>query len=150
VRANPNSWKRDPFTTGEAIPYQDRFSETEFAALQDGLIPQAMEDKWFVYFEEPYLFLHRSWTGEPVYRVRLSTDADGVNVAEALCVVEILNPAMADYQARLLDFLIGNLLLGKAKPFPLAGGFVDPENEALLQHAIAGTGYPQVEAESDD
>jgi hypothetical protein len=142
MKAIADSWKREPFTTGLAISYKERFSEVEYIKLQEGLIPRAMEDKWFVYFDEPYLFFHRSWTGKPVYRVRLSAHADGATVTEALCVSDVLELTGAAYQVRLLDFLISNLLLGKAKPFPLPDGLVEPA-KGVLQHAISGTGYPQ-------
>lgn len=146
MRATADSWKREPFTTGVVIPYQDRFFESEYAKLQEGLIPGVMEDKWFVYFEEPYLFLHRSWTGQPVYRARLSACGDGATVTEALCVPRVLEANGPVYQARLLDFLISNLLLGKAKPFPVPDGFVE-QAKGAFQHAISGTGYPQVASE---
>lgn len=141
MRATADSWKREPFTAGLAIPYQDSFTETEHAKLQEGLVPRQMEDKWFVYFDEPYLFLHRSWTGKPVYRVRLSSDFGGVTITEALCVSDVLDATGAAYQVKLLDFLISNLLLGKAKPFPVPSGLTEPA-KGLLQHAISGTGYP--------
>jgi hypothetical protein len=142
VKATADSWKREPFTTGVAIPYEDRFTETEYEKLKEGLVPREMEDKWFVYFAEPHLFFHRSWTGEPVYRVKLSAGTDGVSVTEALCVSDVLEAAGAAYQGKLLDFLVGNLLLGKAKPFPLPDGFVEPA-KGVLQHTVSGTGYPQ-------
>jgi hypothetical protein len=143
VRAIANSWKREPFTIGAAIPYQDRFSESEYAKLQEGLIPGVMEDKWFLYFEEPYFFLYRSWTGQPVYRARSSACGDGATVAEALYGPGVLEANGPVYQARLLDFLISNVLFGKAKPFPVPDGFVE-QAKGAFQHAISGTGYPQV------
>jgi len=102
-----------------------------------------MEDKWFIYFEAPHLFLHRSWTGLPAYRVALTASGDGAAVDEALCVAEAVQETGAEYQAKLLDFLISNLVLGKSKPFPVPAGARKPET-VLLQHAVAGTGYPQV------
>lgn len=104
-----------------------------------------MEDKWFVYFEEPYLFFHRSWTGVPVYRVELAPDADGATVTEALWSADLAGVERADpiYQAQLLNFLICNLLLGQSKPFPRP----DTAQESapgLFQHHIAGTGYREV------
>ena len=33
-----------------------------------------MEDKWFEYFENNILYIHRSWTGICIYKVRFSTD----------------------------------------------------------------------------
>jgi len=68
-RATSTSWQRIPFKDGVVLPYAAEFDSVEFSRVRDGLIPWAMEDKWFVYFEEPHLFLHRSWTGQPVYRL---------------------------------------------------------------------------------
>ena len=51
-----------------------RYSDREFARLSAGQIPQEMEDKWFVYYSEPCLYLHRSWTGICVYKVEFKPD----------------------------------------------------------------------------
>ncbi|HEX4304019.1 MAG TPA: hypothetical protein VHZ78_14575 [Rhizomicrobium sp.] len=138
--ATPDSWKREPFTAGSPIPYEARFTAAEYARLRDGLVPHAMEDKWFVYFEAPYLFLHRSWTGKPVYRIKLEETADGALVAEALCAPDVVAQQKPDYSAALLHFFISNLLLGKAVPFPVPAD-LDPGKRAILQHALSGTGY---------
>ena len=142
MTATANSWKHKPFLAGRPIPYAESFSGPEYSKLREGLIPQAMEDKWFIYFDEPHLFLHRSWTGEPVFRVRLTASGDGAAVAEALCVSDLLQNG-PEYQAVLLDFLIGNLLLGKAKPFPMPDGQTE-QARGILQHHVSGTGYEQV------
>jgi hypothetical protein len=34
-----------------------------FLHTAKGLIPRAMEDKWYIYFENDCLYFHRSWTG---------------------------------------------------------------------------------------
>ena len=39
------------------------FTEEQYQKLQKGLIPKAMEDKWYIYFENDCLYFHRSWTG---------------------------------------------------------------------------------------
>jgi hypothetical protein len=101
-----------------------------------------MEDKWFIYFEEPHVFLHRSWTGRPVYRVTLTASDNGASVAEALCVPEVLEKSGPAYEAELLDFLVSNLLLGMTKPLPIPAGAKNPET-GLLQHVTSGTGFPQ-------
>jgi hypothetical protein len=69
MTADKDSWKREPFTGGLPIPFQATFSPTELSRLRKGLIPKSMDDKWFIYFESPYLYLHRSWTGKLIYRV---------------------------------------------------------------------------------
>jgi len=140
----PDSWKRLPFTTGQPINYAAVFSPAEFARLQEGLLPACMEDKWFVYYEEPHLFFHRSWTGSPVYRISLAADAESWSVTEALWADKFAEKGEGDpaYQARLLDFLVSNLLLGQAKPFLMPDGGVEPQ-PGLLQHNVSGTGYLQ-------
>jgi len=80
--ASSSSWKRKPFEVGVPIRYRAVFSVEQFARLKIGLIPQVMEDKWFIYYEPPHLFLHRSWTGQPVYRLALQEVEGGAEVTE--------------------------------------------------------------------
>ena len=47
-----------------------KFTPEEVENLRFGNVPQAMEDKWFVYMEGDTLFAHRSWTGYCIYRVK--------------------------------------------------------------------------------
>jgi hypothetical protein len=71
MSATPASWEHKPFKEVVPIPYQATFDAAQFARLRMGLVPQEMENKWFIYFDEPYLCVHRSWTGQPVYRLML-------------------------------------------------------------------------------
>ena len=43
----------------EAIALDRTYTAPEFERLKAGHIPEAMEDKWFVFYEEPWLYLHR-------------------------------------------------------------------------------------------
>jgi hypothetical protein len=147
VRASATSRKREPFKEGTALNYRVTYDEEQFALLKDGLIPHEMEDKWFIYYEEPYLYFHRSWTGLPVYRVTLkSLPTGGAQVIEALWSKGPTFPDAAtrdsEYPAKLLDFLITSLLLRQSKSFPMPSGFGD-HAPGLLQHVISGTGFPQ-------
>jgi len=47
------------------------FSAEQYKKLQYGLISKQMEDKWFIYFEEDWLYFHRSWTGYGIYRAQI-------------------------------------------------------------------------------
>src|SRR5882757_8930770 len=143
MTATRASWKCQPFENGLPLPYQAVFTSEQFAQLREGLVPDAMEDKWFIFYEEPHLFLHRSWTGRPVYRLALKTGPTGAEVAEALLSNDIPEKARfdPDYQVRLLDFLVSNLLLRQAKPFPVPTGQTGTKD--AFQHHISGTGYAE-------
>jgi hypothetical protein len=126
--ASATSWKREPFKEGVPLCYRAVFDTEQFVRVKTGLIPEAMEDKWFIYYEEPHLFLHRSWTGQPVYRLTLKSEPKGAEVSEALWSKDIADASALgpDYEVRLLDFLISNLLLGLAKPLPMPPGLTEP------------------------
>ncbi|MBS0472742.1 MAG: hypothetical protein JSR60_16845 [Proteobacteria bacterium] len=141
MAAHAQSWKHEEFISGTPLAYARSFTPDEFARLADGFIPKQMEDKWFIYFVEPYLFLHRSWNGLPIYRVRLENTGDLVVVTEALWEDRAAGHSTHEYHAALLDFLIATILLGERKPFPVDPGF-PAEKVQILQHAISGTGYP--------
>jgi hypothetical protein len=140
--------KHIPFVSGEPLPYVALFSSDQYEKLSAGLVPTQMEDKWSVFFEPPYLHFHRSWTGHAVYRVKIVARRDGFMVAEALWESSLAqhSPEQKSYQAELLDFLVSNLLLGMCKPFPQPQGVPGPLG--LLQHHVAGTGYPEAPARS--
>ena len=110
MSAGAESWSHQPFVTGDPIPYRDLFSTDDFARLRDGLVPEVMEDKWFIFFEDPFLHLHRSWTGDPIYRVTIASTKAGAEVTEALCVGDVVAHDGRDYAAKLLDFLVANLV----------------------------------------
>ncbi len=49
-------------------------TKDEFEKLKNGFIPKEMEDKWFIYFEDNKLYIHRSWTGFCIYIVSFTDD----------------------------------------------------------------------------
>ena len=83
--AKPGDWKTLPFPgpTGP-LPFTRRFTADELRRLQQGLVPEDMGDKWFVVWHEDALWMHRSWTGHCIFRLRFAADGDGFVVAELL------------------------------------------------------------------
>ncbi len=65
------------------LDFTSHFSQAEFGCLSLGLVPEQMEDRWFIFLEEPWLFFHRSWTGHCIFQLRLQPDENGYRVAEA-------------------------------------------------------------------
>ena len=52
--------------TGNELPTV-RHSPVEFRQIGHGFVPQAMEEKWFIYAQENHVYFHRSWTGYCIY-----------------------------------------------------------------------------------
>jgi hypothetical protein len=101
-----------------------------------------MEDKWFVFLEGLVLYLHRSWTGRPVYKVEFEPADDGFRVKEAMLAEGAPAIGSLDYQAKMLDFLIGAFLLGEHRNFPRPE---EVENDkGQFQHNIVGRAYPEM------
>lgn len=138
--ATRDDWKNEPMPEARArIPYSRAFDRDEHARVTRGLVPQAMEDKWFVYCDEDWLSFHRSWTGICIYRVKLRAQGEGSAVEEAW-----VNRAPEQYRetddahdVALLSFLVDALLLGKLVPFPVRPT-VDPSKAPLLMHHVVG------------
>lgn len=64
MTATRADWKITPMPVARAgITCNRIYSADEFARIQEGHVPEEMEDKWFTFYEEPWLYLHRSWTG---------------------------------------------------------------------------------------
>ncbi len=63
-------WKRLPLPAARKRLLIDKvYSPVEMARIARGFISACMEEKWFIYFEDGRLFLHRSWTGICIYRM---------------------------------------------------------------------------------
>ncbi|APT29901.1 MULTISPECIES: hypothetical protein [Methylobacterium] len=141
--AKPEDWKRLPFAAMSPIPYRAAFDPAQFAELAKGLRPEVMEDKWFIYLDGLDLCFHRSWTGLGVYRVGFERHGETYRVVSALCAEPMLATHGAEYQARCLDFLVENLLLGGSKPFPRPADVAESAPGAF-QHGFSGSGYREV------
>jgi hypothetical protein len=102
------------------LAYAECFTEDEFARIQFGLIPLEMEDRWFIYWEEPWLHVHYGWTGHELYAVKF------VRVEPQWCTEEAFanrNPKQSRsldevYDTQLLRCLIRVLLLGQNAEWP--------------------------------
>jgi hypothetical protein len=72
IIATRESWKNDPMSeTRSRIPYDRTFTKSEFERITRGIVPEEMEDKWFVFYEAPWLWLHRSWSGLAAFGIKM-------------------------------------------------------------------------------
>jgi ADP-ribosyl-[dinitrogen reductase] hydrolase len=117
--ASPGDWKALPMPARSAtITLDRRFTPAELDLIRTGVVPEEMEDKWFVYWRDDQLHFHRSWTGFCVYVVDFDTDEG--RMVRALVNRDPDQYSQTDDQldAELIAYLIDVLLLGRAAPFP--------------------------------
>jgi ADP-ribosylglycohydrolase len=145
-RAKKSNWKtRDAPEKRESLGYDSVFTDADAKRLRLGLIPQAMEDKWFVYFENGWLFLHRSWTGSLIYWLRLEEGPGEVRVVESWVNRDAEQYRETDivYDRLLLDFLLRRMLLGQNTAFPVRLADNASYSLGVYQHNIVGRAYPE-------
>ncbi len=83
-KATRHSWNIKEMPSASArVLFERVFSPKQYERISHGLVPKQMEDKWFVYLEGDWLYIHRSWTGCCVFQVRLEPCKNGYRVAEA-------------------------------------------------------------------
>lgn len=145
-RVTKDSWKTLPAPEQrEAIPYDVVFTDVEGDLLVRGLRPRAMEDKWFIYFEDDWLCLHRSWTGSLIFWLKLDGCPAGVRVTKAWVNrdPEQYRETDSSYDGMMLDFLIRRLLLHQDAEFPVRPTDVANSPKGVFQHHIVGRAYPE-------
>jgi hypothetical protein len=61
---------RDMPAQHNTLQFDLAFSADDMQRIQYGFIPQTTADKWFMYYEENTLFIHRNGTGYCIYKAR--------------------------------------------------------------------------------
>ena len=59
-----------PVTYETSLLYKE-LNAAEYQALLMGFLPRDMDDRWFMYANEGYVYLHRSWTGHCIFRLKI-------------------------------------------------------------------------------
>jgi len=111
---NKSGWKTQGFSKPSSINAGLRLTETQYARIRYGLMPEQMEDKWFAYFADGRICFHRSWTGAKIYEARIhKTDNDYV-IPEIIVErdAELYSNMDDNEDVRSFYFLIGRGLLG--------------------------------------
>lgn len=112
--ATKETWKNIPIDNPKRIDIDLLFTDKQFSKLKNGLIPQQMEDKWFIYYENGWLNFHRSWTGNGMYKAKLNKVTGGYTIKEfwAERNQEKYNNEDDNIDIETFSFLIARGLLG--------------------------------------
>ncbi len=110
--AKRDDWKTEPMPCAFTnITLEQVYSQQEFERITAGVIPDCMEDKWFVFYEAPWLYMHRSWTGLCFFKARFEVVGESVKIAQ---VQVNRDPAQysntnEEYDASMLKMLLDSL-----------------------------------------
>ena len=84
MTAKKEDWNIQTFPDkNESFEYDRFFSDLDAEKIMLGHVPQDMEDKWFIYAENGWVYFHRSWTGNCIYKIKLDGSPAGVRVTDA-------------------------------------------------------------------
>lgn len=84
IPAKKSNWNvQDMPAQFVTLPLDFTLDAKEAASVRLGFIPSAMEDKWFIYFENNTLFQHRSWTGYCIDQVHFVAEGCGFRATHA-------------------------------------------------------------------
>jgi ADP-ribosylglycohydrolase len=143
--AQPTDWKTVQMPDErDSLNFHRIFTSEEFERIITGLVPKAMEDKWFIYYAGHTLNFHRSWTGFHIYKITIQPQHDTTYIVTNTIInrnEEQYNQQNNDYDASLLNFLIDRLLLGKNVPFPIPAE-ISKEDGAIYKHSMVGHATP--------
>jgi hypothetical protein len=148
-RVTKADWKTLPYPTlREALGFELVLTDTDAETVMLGLLPRAMEDKWFIYYEEGWLYCHRSWTGAAIYGLRLDGSPVGVRVTDSWVSrdAQHYTETRTDYDRQKVRFLIDAVLLHRPAQFPMPPEATSLPSGAFQHHAV-GTAYQEVPAE---
>ena len=82
-RVRKNDWKIvDMPETYEAAKIDRSLSGQEYQALICGFIPRDMDDRWFLYVQDNWVYLHRSWTGHCIFKLKLEVSPSNVMLTD--------------------------------------------------------------------
>ena len=132
--ATKSSWKNLSIEDPKRIGLVLHFTGKQVEKLKQGLIPKQMEDKWFIFYENDWLYFHRSWTGFGVYKAQLIQQENGYWMKEfwAERNPEKYNNTNDDTDKENLSFLIYRGLLEMDVRKSYADKNIDSEKKKLL------------------
>jgi hypothetical protein len=83
MKIKKENWKNYPMTSErERLNINKHYNVNELTKIQNGHLPKSMDDKWFIYYQDNWLYFHRSWTGHCIYEVKLKITEGGADIDE--------------------------------------------------------------------
>lgn len=101
-------------------PIDRTFPQNEMQRIKRGFVPADSDERWFIFYEEDSLYLHRSWTGFCVYVVRFRDSERGFTAWQLQANRNPKQYGVSDdsYDCEMVFWLIDFFLLGRETGMP--------------------------------
>jgi hypothetical protein len=119
-KATNNSWHIKPLPQKHAIiSISVYFSIADAVFIKNGCIPVDMDDHWFIYFEDDFLYFHRSSTGFCIYATKIDEKSNNFHLIEAWVNQDSRqyneSNLDSDYHSDIIKDIIENLILNNPR-----------------------------------
>jgi len=137
--AKATDWETEPLPSlRKTISVERVFSQEQMNRICRGVVPEQMEDKWFIYWKDDALFFHRSWTGFCIYIVRFIAEGGTWKLIQADVNrdPEQYTEPSDERDAEMILYLVDVLLLHRDVAFP--SNVPSSEKSALMNWSQVG------------
>lgn len=138
--ATKDTWINLPIDNPKQLEIYLEFTESQFNKIKNGLIPEEMEDKWFIYYEKGFLHFHRSWTGHGLFKAKITKEPTGYIIRDFWVErnIEKYSNLDDDGDRTTLKLLISNGLLHEPLSSLKTESSLDSSDEALKNYVVYG------------
>jgi hypothetical protein len=134
------------------IPLNRTYSTLDSYLIRRGFVPTAQEDKWFIYFKDEWLFMHRSWTGFCVYAISFEERDDRLYASHGYSnrVKEEYSETDDEHDRKMILYLIDAVLLGRGALFPTKEDATPGQQPLIQWHKVGNAMLYQGERDERD
>ncbi len=138
--ATKDTWNIIPTDNPKHLEIYLEITESQFNKMKNGLIPEEMEDKCFIYYEEGFLYFHRSWTGNGLYKAKISKEPIGLIIRDFWVErnVEKYSSLDDEVDRTTLKLFISNGLLNEPWSSLKTESSMDSSDEILKNYVVYG------------
>ncbi|MCP3925209.1 MAG: hypothetical protein GY714_21765 [Desulfobacterales bacterium] len=115
-KTTKDQWRSNPMPDEFNKLVVDKTYHTgQWDRMRLGIKPEEMEDKWFIYEENYWIYFHRSWTGNCIYKVKFEMNDETLSISDAYANrnVEQYTINNNEYDSDFVVWLIDRFLLNK-------------------------------------
>jgi hypothetical protein len=66
------------------LPIEKQLSDDQMSKVLLGKKPLDMDHRWIIYYNDGFLYFHRSWTGNCIYKIKIDKSNYAAKIVEVL------------------------------------------------------------------